>query len=494
MRRKILATDISLLLIFSAYASYILIKAKYHPSGYVSSDSAHYLQMAANLLEGNGMTTVDMVPGMSTYFATWPIGYPVLIAIASLISGLNVFWASKLMNIILVGLCLLVLRNLFQEKAGTAGLVLFAGSFTGIFAYTWSEVPFLFGLLWLIYGLVRFVGTNHRRYAVHLLFAAIFLFFMRYIGLIGAGMIGLLGFYYLYRREWQNMWLCWVTGTLPILIAGGYLLINYINAGLPTGMERVPRWESAGEFFTMLWEGILAELNYLSLWNDEFLWVSIAVLVIGGLMFLRGREFKRLFTLPASSLVLPGMFLFGAIVYYAAIIYMRWTAHFDPFNFRLLGPGTLMLMLAIIAWASQTGQRPWRRWRSFFQVVFGAAFLVNIVWNSYTLVQEPSPNYADTREQVKETYEQVEPGSIIAFENVHARYLRTDLQYIKVHFQPYFAENESLEEFLNRITPNEAPAVLLENDDTIRSHRYHESFTELAEEAGQEPNFIKINE
>ncbi len=471
---------------------FIVIQSVEHPDGYLTSDSAHYLQMAENLLAGDGMETASYVPDISTYFATWPIGYPVLIAGVSLVTFSDVFWASKILNIILLALSLLLIRLLFKDKAPFVALIFFVSTFTTLFSYTWSEVPFLFGLLWLVYSIVRYVETNRIGFAWQMLFAATFLFFMRYIGLIGAGIIGLVGFYFLFRKQWKNMLICWIAGTIPIVIAGVYLVLNHLNTGLMTGMERIPRAETASEFVTMLWRGILAEVNVLATSSQVYINESLILLVVALLLFIRPRHIKALFTLDKEKWLLPGMFLLVGIVYFTAIVYMRWGAHFDPFNYRLLGPATFMAWLFLASWFAQTNGDGWKRWRLFLFVVLGVALVMNVGYRTYTSVLSPSPDYADTKNKVTALYEEVPEESIVAFENIHARYLRTDLQFIKVHFQPYFATKETVDEFLERVTPNNAAGVYLENH-PIREDRYHESFVELIDANKDDGNFIQID-
>lgn len=487
-------SHVGLIFLFIVFGLFIMVQSLYDPDGFLTSDSAHYLQMAENLLAGNGMTTPNYVPGMSTYFATWPVGYPVLIAIVSLLTGLGVFWSSKLVNIIVFGFCLLLIKRLFKQRAPIIAMVFFLSTFSTIFVYTWSEVPFLLGMLWLVYGLTRYIETNRIYYAMQLLLAAVLMFFMRYIGLIGAGIIGLLGFYYLFRKQWKNMITCWVAGGIPLLIAGVYLLLNYRGTGFPTGMERIPKTETTTEFLTMLWQAVIAEFNMLATTSDIYGILSTVIIIIGFILFIRPKHVKRLFLMDRKQFLVPGLFLLTGAIYFIAIVYMRWTAYFDPFNFRLLSPATFMTGLAIMSWISQVTSQDWKHWRRFVIFILGVAFMMNIGYKTYAAISSSDPNYMGTRTQIQKMYEEIPAGSIIAFENFHARYLRPDLQYIKVYFRPYFAENESVDDFLERITPNQAAGVFFENGAIIRKNQYHDSFDRLAVQAAKGADFIKMED
>lgn len=482
MKRNLSVTNILLLVIWLGYSVFIFHQSITDSEGFITSDSAHYLQLAQNILNGDGLSTANYVEGMSTYFATWPVGYPVLIAVVSFITGLSVVWAAKVVNILCLGFCLFILKQLFNERSVHIALIFFISTFTAMFTYTWSEVPFLLGLLWLVFALVNYIHTEKKRYVVHMFFASLFLFFMRYIGLIGAGIIGLVGFYYLVKRQWKPMLTLWLTGSISIVIAGVYLLNNYIQTGLMTGMERIPRKETVEEFFIKLKDASLTEVNFLSVDIGDSLTVSFIIILLALLIFIRPRHIKAVFSIAREDLLLPGMFLFVGVVYFIGIVYMRATAYFDSFDFRLLGPATFMFVLFFVSWIAAVEKRAWRHWKNFLVVVFAVAFLSNVGMTMFETWQSEEPTYKETVAKVQDDYEAVPHGSIVAFENIHARYLRTDLQFIKVHFKPYFAEPESVEEFTERISPNHAAGVYFQTKPIVY-YEYDQSFIDMMDEA-----------
>src|SRR5699024_1442379 len=132
-------------------------------------------------------------------------------------------------NIVCLGICFVLIKRLFRDRALPVVLVFFISTFTAIFSYTWSEVPFLLGMLWLVFSIVRYIETNRRGYAFHMFVSSVFLFLMLYIGLIGAGIIGLVGFYDLFTKQWKPMLTCWITGSLTFVVSGIYLGINYFQ-------------------------------------------------------------------------------------------------------------------------------------------------------------------------------------------------------------------------------------------------------------------------
>lgn len=169
-------TNLLLAILYAIFCSFIIYLSIHDENGYVTSDSAHYLQLAQNILDGHGLSTANYVDGMSTYFATWPVGYPVLIALISIITGSGVFWASKICNMLCLLFCFILLKRLFGERAVFASLIFSISTLVSMFVYTWSEVPFLLGMLWLAFGMTRYMETNKKRYAVHMALAALFMF------------------------------------------------------------------------------------------------------------------------------------------------------------------------------------------------------------------------------------------------------------------------------------------------------------------------------
>src|SRR5699024_2753697 len=109
--------------------------------------------------------------------------------------------------------------------------------------------------------------------------------------------------------------------SLSILIAGVYLLNNYLKTGLMTGMERIPRKETISEFFIKLKDASLTELNILSVNIDDRIIFSMVVIVLSMIIFIRPQHVKALFSIPRRDFLLPGMFLFVGVVYFIGIVY-----------------------------------------------------------------------------------------------------------------------------------------------------------------------------
>jgi len=116
---KIYREDWYLLIIFIMMAVAIVVKSYFHLDGYLSPDSTNYLKLAQNLLEGNGyyVSAYGSTGQDREFFAAWPVGYSTIIFVVAKLTGLSVFWASKFLNILLIGIILGIFRNLFKHNA-----------------------------------------------------------------------------------------------------------------------------------------------------------------------------------------------------------------------------------------------------------------------------------------------------------------------------------------------------------------------------------------
>ncbi len=144
--------DLKLFSLFTVIAAIIILRVSVERTGYTSPDSLYYLEVAQNILLGKGFyfSGVNAAPessGKQTYFAIWPLGYPVLIAGVAFITALPVFWASKVVNLISLGLCFYLFRIMNKERAYLLALPLTSFTFFEVFSFTWSEAPFLLGIL-----------------------------------------------------------------------------------------------------------------------------------------------------------------------------------------------------------------------------------------------------------------------------------------------------------------------------------------------------------
>lgn len=519
--------DFKLWCIFLLMTSSILLKAIYHQDGYLTPDSMNYLRLAQNMLDGNGLFVTDLLEGEKRkLFAIWPAGYSFLIFLVAKITFLNVFWASKVLNILTIALIFLLLKKLFKQKAFAYGAIFLISPFAELFSYTWSETVFMFGLIWFTLSIFNFHVNKDHLSLLTITAAALLLFLTRYIGAFAVGIIGLLAIYFIFKKEFKHAAKLIGAAIFLSVVIVAYLYNNYLHTGFATGMPRIESPESTSELFSMLYKAQLVEFNPFVIYpfhiNSNFQLYIFLILLGILLMFLvvhvnySTKEGSRATTNQSKSVKRSAMtngqleitkqtnhnskrykylwlyFAINGLIYWLAIVFMRWTSHFDNFNFRLLGPATLLLTIALLAFIQFNIQRN----RVYF-IGFTTLFLLAFMYNSNEqLIPQMKNNitYQETIDTIVEKYQFLPSESIIVFANRHIDYLRTDVSNIRPYFTPYFAYQETMEQFLERLEKNHASttsAIYIEVDQNLSRYYFHESIHTFMEEHRDE-QFVKI--
>ena len=197
------------------------------------------------------------------YFAIWPIGYPLLIAAISILTGTSVFWASKILNIILIGFLFLILRSLFKNNAYVYGLIFFFSSYLEITSFTWSENFFLTSIVFFGYSITRLMTSTKslKISLVLILLSSILLFLARYVGVFSIGVLFWIYIYFLYfkiDKKKAKVVLC--AFLFNIIFVFLYLYNNYLQTELITGINRPSSVEANIELIKMLFVALFIEL------------------------------------------------------------------------------------------------------------------------------------------------------------------------------------------------------------------------------------------
>ena len=232
--------------------------------GYLTQDSASYLELAERLLSGHGFTVSNSGLGTAgeQRFATWPVGYPTLIAGVSAGLGVTPFIAAKLLN---AG-CLLLGMYAVARAFGAAGpalalVFLFAGTLE-TFTFSWSEAPFTVLMVLFAITLSRFMGAAAPGIWGLLVLTglAIALFMTRYIGLFALAPIALVAAARAQRGDLATALRLGLAAAVAAAVALAYLQFNAQATGYATGVPRPPAQESAFELLAALGLAVFREL------------------------------------------------------------------------------------------------------------------------------------------------------------------------------------------------------------------------------------------
>lgn len=464
----------------------LFAKSLFLDSGYLSADSANYLSLSQNLVDGKGFFVAsDGRSGSdSTFFAVWPVGYPLLIASVSKLLGVSVFFASKVLNALFLLGSMLIISKVFYPNGVVLSCVLLFSASIEIHSHTWSEVPFIFFLVCLASVIGR-IADDPRRISfyvyigVFLLLSGLFL--SRYIGLFAvAPVIAAAAIFYCKGQKKVGV-ILFITGAFAVLSAALYLLHNKYMTGYATGMPRIPAPESNIELFKALIIALMRELvppmtivpigRVGSPSGIAFILLSLTIyLLIVREIVSSKRNTDIKFNNHEQS-----FFLIGA-AYLAAVVYSRWTTQFDGFSFRLIHPGMLLVFIASFSYVIRRYQV---ESSSVSACLVALAFLSVLSQGSSTYRDLTAVTYYSATEARKMMYAHVPHGStVVSFGDIHLRYLRPDIHVASPKFRPYSFFDETWEEFLMALDWSRPVFVQVEERARVDG-LFHESVREI---------------
>lgn len=410
--------------LFSLAAATIVGLAWFLPDRYLSGDGSAYLLLADLLAHGRHF------PGEHVALATWPLGYPLLIALSSLVTGLDAFWASKVTNIALVGGVFVVLRASFGTRAPAYAATFLTASMLTILTNTWSEVPFVAALVLLALALRRFNARPTVATAALVAATCFAVFLSRYIGLFAVGAVGVTALWHLLRHDRRGFVLLTAAAALAAALALTYLAANAARLGHSTGIPRIANHTPLPALLGDLLLAQVFELNPLRLGFSRGDWAQIALWVFGmstALAFAAAVLRQHRANPATSPAKAPawGYFLLVGGLYWLAIVAMRMTFWFDDFSYRLIGPSTPLLAMAAIDLAAGR-VAAWALVARGMPILAAMAVLLNV---PSKLVHSRQAGYLTYVEQ-QERLHTLPAGSVLLMGDPLAAYLRPDVHLV----------------------------------------------------------------
>lgn len=341
--------NVLLFLVFALGSIAIISRGYFSMGTYLSTDSKQYLSVAQNLLEGNGPYLLKDNPG--TYFSTWPLGYPLLIAGTSMIFHISVYWGSKILNIIILLLVVSLLKRIYKQHAYNYALLLLWASYLEIFSYTWSESAFILGLIWFSYAMRSYNEKESSLIIIaNVLLSSLFLFLIRYIGVFSICFIGIMALHHAITKKYKSSARLMAIFIIQLLIVSVYLYINLQKTGHMTGIGRPGSMEGNLELFYSLVVAMFFELNvFMAQYSTRAKFIACFVIqMIVVYYFLRNRDLSyenktsKVDSFSMTCLYVGSTYLF-------CITCLRWMKDFDELGYRFLAPGTLLLYMFLIS-------------------------------------------------------------------------------------------------------------------------------------------------
>jgi hypothetical protein len=293
--------------------------------GYLSPDSWTYLQLAQAIKSGG----IPVKGGH--YFAVFPLGYPLMLALFSLGSTLTAMIVlSKVANFAFLVLIVVMLEQMGAPLV-LAGLVGSSVVMLLIASFTWSE-NLVFAAFFV--SMSSIYWRHHDGRNIQLLILCISLMIgslARYF--FGMFLVPMALAYVLAFRSQMRMDVL-VSMLIALLAFLSYLAMNYSLLGFATGMPRIPAPE-----------GSLTLLSQFAIANILCFACAIAPILISIWLLQMNPRLDR----AVQFAMLCGLAYLGLM----AIVRFRF--HIDNFGWRILGPGWVMVAAGLaLACRAQT--------------------------------------------------------------------------------------------------------------------------------------------
>ena len=426
----------------------ILMHEAYFQDFYISHDSANYLREASALRSGYGFN-VDGAAGSMKHFAAWPVGYPALIALVSVVFQIgDLYLASKVLSILAVALVIAIAAIRWKERVALCSLFFFNPGVFQLFLYTWSESVFSVLLFCFCVCACDSIRKPDRPVPYVFMFVTSFMAFtVRYFGavcVVFAGLIFALRVCRLvFRKEKEakksamfSFATCMISG-ISILL---YLEYNRKMCGYGTGIAREEFNESYAVLLKQLVRALGTEFKNLFFLSDTipFQYLggavgTVCLLVITVAAVIAAVRKKRIEAL---------VFLSFAVLYDAMFIVIRFFSTMDIFYYRFFAPVAGCFFTGLIL---LIGDDTWKK-------ISGADVLRYIPSIAAVFMLFSTGNLAVQHLSVYRTskYEEEKAEWLKKFEHVPANalylYAQEDPEYLMLYFRPdvvFFPKTDS---------------------------------------------------
>lgn len=348
-------TRLQLIILYLCICVVLALRINIESTGYMSPDSEFYTKSATNYLAGKGFVAPNIHPFDETspesFMTVWPIGYPVVIAIVSYLTGFDAFVSSKLANAIFLGFIFILLYYWYGSYSLLPACYFCSFNQLEIYSYTWSEGVFLFFLLWLLY-LSEKVLSQKRTYlhTVLLISCLVVLTLLRYAGLIYFFYIAFIAvILFLQNKNSLAKQFTFVVSVSSLLIFC-YLLNNYsISGGFFGNHPRIfPEIESWLSFITLLFNGFINELfiarKFYWSWDPIFVLLLILQLIVCYYIFKKRTLLNLRWVQKNHGLTA----ILSSFFYLIFIVILRKISPFDAFDYRILAPFSTPIFIVLL--------------------------------------------------------------------------------------------------------------------------------------------------
>jgi len=442
-------------LIFLIVSTLLLWSSYHERHGYAElTTSIEFLTIAKNILKGIGPYHIylNLHDGGPMYSSYPQLGYSYAIAGIAFLSGLDVFWASKIVNIIFL-LIMIALLCKYHRNGRILSLALFFATYLLVYIHTWAETGAMLGYLSYAIFSSKIISNNNvnKKYFYYSALAIFFAFLFR-----GQGLFLLLphavGFIFLVIK--RRPLLHYFLSTLMLICLVGMYYINiYIHNPskllFNIGIDNVL---SSAILFKYLLFSLLVELIPITSipypGGIHFLLFLISALVALSIILIL--LFVKNLRIPCPmrdrnsddryddlyEAVWPKVFSVIGVSYLCVLIWYVWTHYCDPFGYRFLCLGTVLLWIAIIDLMLRIKTKGIRHFINTVLIVFVSlsicsALIFPACWRIYR-GQNFFSEMDKIRKYVKKIPENAFVFSLESYDIRYMQYVRSDLLYLYV--------------------------------------------------------------
>lgn len=426
--KRAISCTVCIILLFSIWLGSLT-----HHRGLVRYGSNCYLRQAAFFVENRGVRSRGLVEPAP--FAVWPLGYPFAIAVVSRLTTLPVFWAAKALNSLVVGIVVLLVRAL-PRTGGAACLALLSAGMVSMFSSTFAEGVFRLALLVVALTVARLVVRPSGSAALGLAITFGSAFSIRYVGAVLVCPIVAAWAWARVGGQPRGTKLLAAALVGGASLIGAYMVLTWWIAGslLP---PRVPRTESVATFLYETTKAFVAEANFAFLYipnprDITSLAVVTGVLILTTVAILGvWRQGARLRQGQHSlhreeRVTLVVLALVGAF-FWATMTVLKFRVYFNPLDFRLLGPRTLLMSAAAFGALATLGVSQHRTAMTAVATVIVTTVIHSCLYTPWQDYQTDGGLFPDRMETIHRRYEDVPAGSVILRGSLHLLFLRPDL-------------------------------------------------------------------
>jgi hypothetical protein len=426
----------------------------------ISADSAGYLREAANMAAGYGFNYDGLAGYKGAWFANWPILYPAMIAAVMKITGLEVYAASKILSMILVGILILILRIAYKKEAWFYALFMTNLGLMYLYWYSWSELPFILFMVLFAFSLADVLADGNAAGAQNnelpgktgealtgkvnvksyiLLGASAFLCFLtRYFGMFTYFVIG---FYILVLaimaiRDEKTIKAIFNKKIISLVVTAGvsgilcvaYLLNNKLQNGMPSGVSRSMWWDDYQSLTNDLVKALFAEVfNLFHIEVPQYITnLSYGKSVL--ILFLLGILLAVFIAKNCRRFTRESVLITTAVIYYVMFTVIRYFSSMDTFYYRFFAPATFLFTLGIAGLLIK-----YIRDTKIYVYLLSAMTLYLLIFavGDYTehVAKNTLPYYDIVKMSWDEDYTEIPENSVVIFSTLDYRslYYRSDV-------------------------------------------------------------------